>query len=66
MKAEHLRVGDSVWFPWNHTLSFRIEAILPPLIYPNYLEFHIELLKEAVYIPADRDLTLIGTLPVLM
>lgn len=66
MKAEHLRVGDRVYFSWCMSQSFRIDAILPPLIYPNYLEFHIDFLKEAVYVPADRELTIIGSIPVLI
>jgi hypothetical protein len=66
MKAEHLQVGDRVYLLGINSQTFRIDAILPPLIYPNYLEFHLDFLKEAIYVPMDRELTLIGSIPVIV
>ncbi len=66
MKAEHLKVGDLVYVPWNFNMSLRITAILPPLIYPNYLEFHVDTRSVGIYVPADRELTIIDMIPVLV
>lgn len=65
MKAEHLKVGDEVIIPWLYGPIHTIVAILPPLLYPGHLTFHVASSTNPIHVPADRDLILFASTPVL-